>query len=332
VRFSYIIFFLLGATSLSRCASQQPFGESYLKLQTTIAMPHVKGRIDHMDVDLKNKILFVAALGNNTVELIDLNAGKVVHSISGLREPQGVGYVPQTNEVLVANGGNGDCNFFNASNFQKTATVHLDGDADDVRYDSVDHTLYVGYGDGGIAVIDAISHKLIANISLPAHPEGFQLDKLLNRIIVNVPDKNGIAILDASQRTTSDFWKRNSPSANFPMAIDAAHHQVFVGYRHPAKLAMFDIQNGKEVTSVNMVSDADDVYFDPRSDRLYVSGGGGFINIFQLNNDSITQIANIQTREGARTSLLVPALNIFILAARPQAGNSAQIMVYQTHQ
>ena len=295
-------------------------------------MPKVRGRIDHMDVDLKNKILFVAALGNNTVEVIDLSTGKAIHSIDGLHEPQGLGYVSQTNELLVANGGNGDCYFFNTSNFQKTATVHLGGDADDVRYDSVDHTLYVGYGEGGVAIIDALSHKLIGDIALPAHPEGFQLDKELNRIIVNVPDKNGIAILDARQRTTTNIWKRNSPNANFPMAIDAIHHRVFVGYRHPATLAIVDIQTGKEVTSIKMVSDADDVYFDQRTDRIYVSGGGGFINIFQLKNDSITQVANIPTRDGARTSLLVPALNTFILAARAQGVNAAQIMVYQTHE
>src|SRR5262249_43444705 len=142
------------------CHAQSTFGSEYLKLEKTIPLTGVKGRIDHLDFNSKDKIVYVAALGNNSLEVVGLNEGKVLHSIHGLDEPQGVGYISQKQEILVANGGNGKCYFFNAINYQHTGTVDLGSDADDVRYDSAAEKLYIGYGSGGIAVIDAVSHQL----------------------------------------------------------------------------------------------------------------------------------------------------------------------------
>ncbi|MCW3106883.1 MAG: YncE family protein [Segetibacter sp.] len=140
-------------------------------------MPEVKGRIDHMAVNLKDKVLYMAALGNNTVEVIDLNKGVVIRSIKGIEEPQGIAYIPEQNEIAVASGGNGDCVFFDASTFKKVATVHLAGDADNIRYDAAERKMYVGYGNGGMAMIDPVAHKQTGNVKLAAHPESFQLDK-----------------------------------------------------------------------------------------------------------------------------------------------------------
>ena len=292
-------------------------------------MPGAKGRIDHMDVNVKDKVIYIAALGNNTLEVIDLKAGKVIHSINGLDEPQGVGYIPSTNEIFVANGGNGDCYFYNASTFEKTGTVHLSSDADDVRYDAATETIYVGYGEGGIATINARTHRQTGDAQLPAHPEGFQLDKGTGRILVNVPDKNMIAVIDLRQLKVIDKWIRSSPAANFPMALDTVHHFAFIGYRHPATLVMLDSKTGKEISSNKMVSDIDDLYFDEDTKRIFVSGGGGYINIFEQANSQVKQIANLPTKSGARTSLLIPQLKLFVLAER---GNPAQLTIYNISQ
>jgi WD40 repeat protein len=144
-----------------------------LKLIKAISLPSVKGRIDHMDVNIKDRIVYVAALGNNSVEVVDIAKGIVMHSIKTVDEPQGIAYIPQQQEIFNACGGNGDCYFYNANSFEKTATIHLSSDADDVRYDSINEQIYVGYGEGGIAVIDAGSHNQTADIKLTGHPEGF---------------------------------------------------------------------------------------------------------------------------------------------------------------
>lgn len=316
----------------SGCSAQKPFGTDQLSLTSTIPLPGVKGRIDHLDVDLKDRVVYVAALGNNTLEAVDLTTGKMIHTIKDLDEPQGIGYIPQSGEIVVANGGNGDCYFYNARTFEKVATIHLGADADDVRYDSATEKIYIGYGNGGIAVIDAISHRQVGDIKLPAHPESFQLDKSLQRLFVNLPDAHIVGVVDLTQSLLVSRWQ-NSASANFPMAIDRATHRVFVGYRHPARLVVFDGQTGKELASVPMTGDADDLYNDEASGKVYVSGGEGTISIF-LNQakGEYKQTANIPTRAGARTSLLVPSLQILVVGARPVSGQPANLLVYTIKQ
>jgi DNA-binding beta-propeller fold protein YncE len=299
----------------------------------TVQIPGVKGRIDHMDVNIKDKIVYMAALGNNTLEVIDLKEGKVIHSIKGLDEPQGVGYIPQTNEIFVANGGNGDCYFYNATTYEKTAALKLSSDADDVRYDSANETIYVGYGEGGIAVINARTHQQTGNIQLPAHPEGFQLDNAINRMLVNVPDKDLIAVIDLLQQRVIDQWKRNTPTANFPIALDTVRHYAFIGYRHPAKLVVLDDKTGNEISSSDIAGDIDDLYFDYQTKRIFISGGAGYINIFeQQSNNRLNKIANIPSRNGARTSLFIPQLKLFILAEREASNKPAQLAVFTISQ
>jgi DNA-binding beta-propeller fold protein YncE len=322
------LIFILPGFCFTGCKAQASFGQNYLQVNKIIPLPNVKGRIDHLDINLREQILYIAALGNNSVEIVDLKKGKVIHTLTGLNEPQGVCYIPGKQEIFVANGGNGDCYFFNAFNFEKTATVHLSSDADDVRYDSINSKIYIGYGEGGIAVIDANTHRHLSDIKLPAHPEGFQLDKAANVILVNVPDKNMIGVIDLTQLKLIDKWTRNSPTANFPMAIDNIQQYAFIGYRHPAKLVVLDVKTGKDININNMVSDVDDLYFDHEKKRVYVSGGGGFINIFQEDGSLFKQVANIPTRSGARTSLFIPALQIFVVAERAESGKPAQLSVY----
>jgi len=323
-------FLLLLACSLfDSCRSQKPFGADELILKQRISLPGVKGRIDHMDADVEKQLVFVSALGNNSLEMVDIKNGKHISSIKKLSEPQGVIFIPQTNEIMVANGGNGSCQFYNAESLQTAGRIELGSDADDIRYDSVDKKIYVGYGSGGLAVIDPVKHQKTADIKLPGHPEGFQLDKALEKIFVNVPDANQIDVIDQKSAEVIANWKTEY-NANFPMAIDESSHIIFIGYRHPAKLVAIDENTGKTVAVADLIGDADDLYYDSQSKKIYASGGSGAINIYLFEKPAFKQIANIVTRPGARTSMLIPTMNIFILAERATGDEPAQLRIYNT--
>lgn len=328
MRLLFLYFFLI--CILTNCKGQKTYGNEKLALVREIPMPSVKGRIDHMAVNVKGKVVYVAALGNNSIEVIDLNKGAAIHSIKGVGEPQGIAYLPEQNEIAVASGGNGDCVFFNASTFERVATVHLAGDADNIRYDAVEKKMYVGYGNGGMALIDPVAHKQIGDVKLPAHPESFQLDKKNDRLYVNLPDDHSIAVIDLKRFTLADTWKISQYRANFPMTLDTANNLVFVGYRHPALLVSYDSQTGKEIGSHELVGDVDDIFYYADKREIIASGGDGYINVFKTENRSnIKQITNIPTRSGARTALLIPSLHTFIVAQRASGGKSAAIAVYR---
>lgn len=315
---------------LNVCSHTTGYGQNMLKLEKEIALPTVKGRIDHMDINLKDQIAYVAALGNNTVEAVDLKTGKILHSITGLSEPQGVAYISKHHELFIANGGTGECIFYNAATWQKVASIKYDDDADDVRYDIGADRIYVGYGNGGIGIIDAATHKKITNIALPAHPESFQLDTKEDKIWVNLPGSGMIGVADLKTNKLVAQWKKLLPRANFPMAYDSVQHRIMVGYRIPATLKVLDSRSGKEIFSSGMVGDVDDFYWDESTKQILISGGGGSINVFkQTAATAYKQIANIKTRSGARTSLWVPGLRLFLIAARAADDKPAALLVYR---
>jgi DNA-binding beta-propeller fold protein YncE len=301
-----------------------------LRMVQTIPLPHVEGRIDHLAVDLKGQRLFIAALGNNTVEVLDLRAGNRIRSITGLHEPQGIGFIPEFNKLFVANGKNGACDVFDGSSLGRVKGIKLSDDADNIRYDAANQRVYVGYGSGALGSVDVATGEQIGEIKLKGHPESFQLEKSGQRIFVNIPTAQQIAVVDREKRAVIAAWPTGDATANYPMALDETHHRLFVGFRKPAKLAVFDTESGKNVANLDSVGDADDIFYDNSRQRIYVSGGEGFINVFdQTSPDNYTPRVKIPTAAGARTSLFVAELNRLYLAVPHRGSQRAEVRVYQ---
>jgi len=293
-------------------------------------MPGVEGRIDHLSIDIKGQRLFVAALGNNTVEVLDLNTSSVVHSISDLSEPQSALFVPSLNKLFVTNGGNGVCQIFDGSSFAELDRVELSGDADNIRYDNNSSSIIVGYGDGGLSVIDGASGKEVTTIKLNGHPESFQLESSGSKMFVNIPSANQIAVVDRKQQKVISTWFMTSALANFPMALDESQHRLFVGFRAPAKLIVFDTETGKSVGGFHSIGDVDDVFYDAAHKLILVIGGEGYIEIFsQKDADHYQSLGQISTAGGARTGLWVPDWNRLYVAVPHKGTQQAEIWVYE---
>ncbi|HLJ56980.1 MAG TPA: YncE family protein, partial [Chthonomonadaceae bacterium] len=297
--------------------AQQPA----LRQVGAIPLPGVEGRIDHMAADAAHQRLFVAALGNNTVEVIGLHEGRRLHTISGLHEPQGTGYAPGLNRLFVANGQSGTCTIFDAGDYRVVDTLALEDDADNVRWDAKADRVWIGCGSGALDLIDAAGRKRLGRVSLSAHPESFQLETNGPRIYVNVPSAGHIAVVDRNRMQVTATWPLIAARSNFPMALDEAGHRLFVGCRDPARVLVYDTRSGKETASMDITGDTDDLFYDAGRRRLYVSCGAGFIDVIQqADAGKYVRESHIATAPGARTSLYVPELNRLYLAV-PHRGS-----------
>ena len=304
--------------------------EETFQLKQTIPLPGVEGRIDHFDFDAVGERLFVCALGNNTVEVIDLNKAEHVHTISGLGAPQGVAFVPELNRLLVANDNGGVCNIYDADSFQLISKVDFGDDADNVRYDSASKRVYVGFGSGGIGVINAVDGKQVGSIKLAAHPEAFELERQGQRIFVNVPNARNVAVVDRDKGEVIATWKTGGAFGNFPMALDEASHRLFVGCRLPSKLVVLDTASGKTVTSVGISGDPDDLFYDRKRHRVYVICGAGKIDIIdQTDANTYKALAKINTADGARSGLFMPEKDALFVAVPHRGSQRAEIRRYQ---
>lgn len=315
----------LVASLPARAAEAEP-----LRLTHTIPLPGVKGRFDHFACEPTSRRLIVAALGNNTAEVFDTAEFKRAHTLPGLRKPTGTLLLAEPPRAYIANGDDGTLRAFDSVTFAPVSRLDDLDDADNVRFDARAGLIYVGYGEGALAVIEPTANRLRHSIPLAAHPEAFQLEAHGTRIFVNVPGKMQIAVVDREQRKVVATWPMEKWQANFPMALDETTHRLFVGCRRPARLVVFDTSRGVPVADVEISGDTDDLFFDARRQRIYVSCGEGFLDVIQRRDaDHYERIARIATRPGARTLYYSPELDRLFLAAPERGGLGAELRVYQ---
>jgi hypothetical protein len=318
------------------------FGQesSALSLKTRIALPNVDGRMDHFGVDVKGQRLFVSALGNHSAEVLDVQAGRRVRTLSDLEEPQGQFYDASTNRLFLATG-DGATRIYDGTTFQLLQTVKFSDDADNIRYEARSRRVLVGYGgekalrgrpegSGALGFLDS-NGKQSGEIVVDAHPESFQLEKRGTRVFVNVPDKKEIQVADLVKNTILGRWPTTAATMCFPMALDEAHQRLFAGCRMPARLLVVDTASGKTVASPEIVADTDDLFYDAARSRVYVIGGQGFIDVLQQKDaDHYDRIARYPTPPGTRTGLFVSEWGKLFAAVPHRGEQRSEILVYET--
>jgi len=334
-------FSLFGLTVLASFSAQAYAQDNVpLRLVHTIPMPNVKGRIDHMDVDVKGKRLFVAGLENGSLEVVDLQAGKWLKSISGFKKTQGIAYVPSLNKVFVASGDDGMLRVFRGDTLDLLDTIKLDLGPNRVAYDPHSKLLYVGYGGkdagkdyGEVGIIDVKTDKHLGDVRVEAHPSELLLDKSGKTLFVFVSIASKVQVVDTKKREVVATWPVSS-QRNGDGAFDEKTHRLFIGTRTPAQMIVMDSQTGKEVANLPTVEGMDGVYFDAAHKRVYVSGGRdydvGYIFAYhQKDADHYEAIGKIPTRSGAGTSFWSPQLNRYYVGAPAHDNEEAAILVFE---
>jgi DNA-binding beta-propeller fold protein YncE len=309
-------------------ATAQP--SAPLALSATIEMPGVKGRIDHFAVDLNGRRLFVAALGNDTVEVLDAANNRHDRTLPGFKEPQGLAYVPPEKRLFVANGEGNRLDILDATSFAVLKRIANLEDADNVRYDAAAGIVIVGYGTGALRLLNAASAEPVADVRLAGHPESFQLERNGTRAFVNVPTAGQVAVVDRVKRSVVATWDVQRAGRNFPMALDEEGKRLYVGARSPAVMLVFDTDSGKVVARLSIGGDTDDLFFDAARKRVYVVCGEGRIDVYgQETPDRYVHQASIKTAPRARTGLFVPEFEKLFVAAPAAGALPARVLVYQ---
>jgi DNA-binding beta-propeller fold protein YncE len=331
---SIISLIFLGATAGGTRAQ----GTGPLRLVQAIPMPNVKGRMDHLGVDVKGKRLFAAALDNNTVEVIDLKAGKRVFSIPGQSKPQGIFYSTEFKKLFVANGIDGTCKIYSGGKFTLIDNLSLGTNPNHVGYDPATKYLYVGIGipgseAGALATIDTRSNKHIGDIKTDARPGGVKIEKSGPRIFVTLRGLPKLGVIDRKKREEITTWPVEAPFIT-ALAFDETHHRLFGGTRNPPMLMVFDAESGKQIAQLEGVAGIDDLWYDAAHKRIYASGGrdsdAGFVFVYQEGDaDHYELTAKVPTRVNAQTSIWVPQLNRYYVSASANDKEDAAILVFE---
>lgn len=323
-----------------RTANSQDTRKQTLRLVQTISMPNVKGRLDHMDVDVKGRRLFVAGLENGTLEVVDLRSGKWLRSIRGFKKPQGALYVEELNKLFVASGDDAMLRVFRGDTLDLLDSIQLEPGPNRVIYEPHAKLVYVGYGgnDAGkeyaeVGVIDARDDKHIGDIKVAAHPSELLLNKSGTTLFVFISVANQLQVIDTNKRQVVSTWKVSSEHPG-DAAFDESHSRLMIGTRRPPEVIVMDSQSGKEIAHLPTAEGMDGVYFDNQRKRIYVSGGRelpiGFVYVYQQKDeDHYDSLGKIPTRAGAGTSFWSPDLDRYFVAAPANGKQDAVIQVYK---
>lgn len=308
-----------------------------LTLVKTIALPSVAGRFDHFAYDVDGGRLFVAATGNHSVEVINVKTGKSLESIRDLGKPHGLAWVADEGKLFVADGSQAMLKVFSGSPLKEVASLALSDDADDMTYDARTKLLYVGHGGsnattpGRIAVVNTLNNSLVENLPVTAHPEALEIDPTGKRVFANIADSGEIVVIDTETHSIKSSWKLSRAKDNVPAAYDADDHALLVGCRKPARSVSVDPATGTEVSDLPSAAGADDLFYEASRHRAYLITGSGTVDVYQVAPDkSLKALDSVQTREGAKTGLLVPSLRTLFVALPATSTEPAEIRMYST--
>jgi DNA-binding beta-propeller fold protein YncE len=304
-----------------------------------ISFEGVKGEFDHFAIDLAAKRLFLAAEDQKTVEVFSLGGLQHTGSISLFARPHGLVFIPDSLQLMVADGGDGTCKFVDLSGPKISTVVKTALRADSVAFDSATRTIFVANG-GLVAKMD---YSLVTAVNATRAEKTFEIkidSKILeamavetagDRLFVNLMDKNEVAVIDRVKRQILTTWPLSDAEQPSAMALDQREHRLFIGCRKPGKLLALDTTSGKTVAALPCIGHADDAYFDPVRKRVYVSGGEGAVSVYQQHgSDRYEQLEDVPTGPGAKTSLFVPELNRFFVAVPSAADGHARVLIFKT--
>jgi YVTN family beta-propeller protein len=302
-----------------------------LKLIGTVPLPGVSGRFDHFAIDAEGQRLFVAALGNNTLEVIDVAKNARLTSVTGLHKPTGAVFIGDKNQIGVASGGDGVFKVFSGKDYRLLATVDSLDDADNVRLEpKKKDTVFVGYGEGALAIIDVRTWKKTGEFKIAGHPESFQVEASGDDIYVNVPGVKEVAVIDREKGRVRATFPMTKFKSNFPMALDETNNRLFIGCRTTPRLVVIDEEKGHELANLEISGDTDDLFYDAKRQWVCISCGEGFVDVVSaIPNQPLKLLQRISTRSGARTSFFSRDLDRLFLAVPNRGGDPAEIRIYQ---
>ena len=301
-----------------------------LSLQNTINLPNVHERIDHMDFDSKTNRLFVGALENDSLEIIDAKQGKIIKSIKNLGGPQGVVYVEQYSTIYVSCRNNGDLVAIDSNTYLPRNKISFSDEADNLHYLKSSDELLLGYGNGGLAIVDPSDLSVKGKVELDGHPEGIVGEEDGNLVYVNVPGSDTVYTIDRKTYKIVEKNKSNGVSSNFPIALNEKEDVLAYYTRVPNQVVFMNPKTGTLLRTYSGTSDVDDMFFEPKTGFLYLIGGNGRVEVVSLDKDKeVRLVSKTITGSGARTGLLSTDSSQLFVAVPEKNGESAKILIFR---
>lgn len=286
-------------------------------------------RLDHMALDSKRDRLFVANSANNSLDIIDLKQGKVLKSVPSQEMIQGVVYVPESDRLFAALG-SGVCNIFDGESFKLLKSHKVPG-ADNPYHDARGGIVYLTQADKKLSMIDAKTLAVKGEVQLPSAPASVVVEKGRPRMYVNAHVPRQVHVVDTTKHEVLKRYQLEE-AGNYPLALDEANHRLFVGCRQEPKLVVLDTETGKQLASVPIPHDVDDLFIDAKRKQIYASCGEGFLVVLRETEPNRFEVREkLPTVKMARNCLFdAESSRLFLSVPGRGDKEGPEVRVYRT--
>src|SRR5215469_17029132 len=265
-------------------------GSDSLKFVQSIPLPGLKeGDFDHFTFDLEGHRLFLTAEANGLVQIFDTRTNQLVHTIRGLEAPHSMVYRSDLKRLFVVDGDASEIKVFDTDTYELVGRITLYIDADSQAYDPQTKLMYVVSGGRGahtpysyVSVVDTTESKKIRDIKIDTEwLEALALDGTTARLFVNMTAENAVGVIDRNQHSVQAKWPiPTDTQQNLPLFFDRANGRLLLTTRKSPALIVLDSGTGTVKANVPCVGMVDDIAYDPKLKRVYLSGDQ-FVEVFK---------------------------------------------------
>lgn len=312
-----------------------------LKLVGSYEFPSdVKGRFDHLIVDLKGRRLFTTPQASKAVMVFDLHTRQLIHTIPGIEIPHHLLYREDLDRLYVTDGGGGGAlKIFDGKAYDLVKSVKLLPDTDPSTYDPATKLIYVENGgkDANLSystvnIIDTTSGENLGSLTVDSPGlDGMAMEASSPRLYEADVARNRVIVIDRVARKVIATWPITLGKTAVTLALDERHHRLYAGCRS-GQIVIFDTQSGKELQALPINQGIDDLDFDAKSKRLYAAcpGGDGSVDVYeQTDPDHYKSLGQVPTGPGARTGDLVLELNRYFVAVPQHESTNAKVLEFE---
>jgi DNA-binding beta-propeller fold protein YncE len=304
---------MLAWSSLGVRADALPVAPTYYFIRQ-IPLPGDNGW-DYLSIDEAARRLYVTRADH--IDVIDIDHAAVTGTIDDTRGVHGFAIAPQLHQGFASDGQSSQVSIVDLKTRATLNRIPTGTGPDAIVFEPHHQEGYAFNGAGhSLTVFDALRGKVVATVALPGKPEFAAVDADAGRIYVNIEDQNLILGIDTTSHRTVALWQITPGESPSGLAIDTAHHRLFVGCRNQ-RMLMVDAQNGRVLASIPIGAHVDADVFDPGTQLAFASNGDGTLTIAQESSpQDLTPVQVVRTAVGARTMALDPVThNVYLVTA-----------------
>ncbi|MDB5289349.1 MAG: hypothetical protein JWL69_590 [Phycisphaerales bacterium] len=302
-----------------------------------------EGRWDYLVCDPETKLLYVSR--QTHMQILKADTGELVADLKDTPGVHGVALVHELNRGFTSNGKGNSVTIFDLKSHAVLGTTPVGGNPDAILYDPGSKKLFTFNGKSKDAtVLDPAAEpgaKPIATIDLGDKPEFAQSDGQ-GHVYVNLEGKSSVVEIDTKAMKVTNTWKIEGGDGPSGLALDAAHHRLYIGCDNEV-MAVMDCQTGKTLATIPIGKDVDACGFDPGTGEAFASCDGALTVARETAPGKFESVQTVTTRSGARTLALDPTTHTIYLPSaemeepkpgekRPTAKAGSFMIVVVKHQ